>query len=410
VEFCDIVRYLEQQTIFNDLEKIKHMLSLLDLKIDPAKVIVVSGTNGKGTTCATLQTLLIAAKQNIGFFSSPHLIKINERIKFNNEDISDEDFCKVFHAVHAKIQNFDSSYFEYLTLMAAYYFFAVKNVDFAIFEVGLGGTKDASNAIPHSFCAITSLAMDHEDILGNDIIEIAANKFGIIGRNNKVFHTNFINEKVAALASTVAKENSAPLICAYPYDCEVEMTEKYPNFFIRNQWGKFKINLPGERAVENTSLALTIFDNLIENSEQFIQALENVVWPCRMEKLFHKNRQIFLSGDHNPHGIQSLLNLLEYYDYENIHFIVGICYDKNHGEMLQKLKNFRNSHLYLTETPVKTLAVENYDEIFRKSACFASQNPFEAVEAAVLKSNPNDLIIATGSLYLVGMIKKYIEN
>ncbi|MDR2158041.1 MAG: hypothetical protein LBO02_01850, partial [Holosporaceae bacterium] len=135
----NIIRYLENQRGFHDVAVVKRALDALELNIDPKKTIVVAGTNGKGSTCATLQTLLTAARKNVGLYSSPHLVKINERIKFNEENISDEDFYNIFHIVHEKIKKYDPSYFEYLTLMAAYYFFAVKDVDFAIFEVGLGG-------------------------------------------------------------------------------------------------------------------------------------------------------------------------------------------------------------------------------------------------------------------------------
>jgi dihydrofolate synthase/folylpolyglutamate synthase len=405
----DTIRYLEEQTKFNSLDTIKQALHLLDLKIDPEKVIVVAGTNGKGTTCSALQTLLISSGKNVGFFSSPHLIKINERIKFNGTDISDEDFEDVFRRVHAKTRDFQLSYFEYLTLMAACYFFAIKNVDYAIFEVGLGGSEDASNAVPHAISVITSLAMDHEAVLGNNILEIASNKFGIIGEGNRVFHTEFSDERVALRASETAQKFGARLICAYPYACEVEEGGKYPEFFIKNRFGKFRMNLPGKRAAENISLAVTVFDHLIENAGRFLSAIENITWPCRMERVVYKNRDIFLSGDHNPHGVQSLTDILKHYSYERIRFVVGVCYDKNYREMLRKLKILKNSHIYLTETPVKTLSIKDYDPAFLEEADFVSSDPTAALDAAVLSAGCDDLVVVTGSLYLTGEIKKSVS-
>jgi dihydrofolate synthase/folylpolyglutamate synthase len=350
--------------------------------------------------------LLISSGKNVGFFSSPHLIKINERIKFNGTDISDEDFDDIFYKVHAKVKDFELSYFEYLTLMAAYYFFAIKNVDYAIFEVGLGGSKDATNAIPHATSVITSLAMDHEAVLGNNLLEIASNKFGIIGTGNRVFHAEFPDEHIACKAQKTAQKFNASLICSYSYVCEVEKGEKYPEFFIKNRFGKFKMNLPGKRAAENISLAVTVFDHLVENAKQFLSAIESVTWSCRMERVTYKNRDIFLSGDHNPHGIQSLTDILKYYVYEKIHFVVGVCRDKNYCEMLQKLKNLKNSHLYLTETPVRTLSVKDFDKTFLKEADFVSPDPITTLDVAVSRANSNDLVIVTGSLYLTGEIKK----
>jgi dihydrofolate synthase/folylpolyglutamate synthase len=407
----NIIRYLESKKNSNNIELIKRALEALRLEIDPTKVIIVAGTNGKGSTCATLQKLLMASGKNVGFFSSPHLIKINERIKLNDQDILDEDFCKIFNAVHEKVCDFHLSYFEYLTLMAAHYFFTVKNVDFAIFEVGLGGSYDASNAIPHDTSVITKLGLDHESILGDDTLKIAQNKLGIVSSGNKVFHTKFYNEEIIQLSQSIAKKFRANFIEAYAYDCVIDTTGKYPLFGIKTQWGDFKMNLQGRRAAENTSLAATIFDYLVDDDvQQFLPAIAEVNWPGRMEMIYHKNRDVFLSGDHNPQGIQSLLDILQFYNFKNVHFVVGICNDKRHSEMLQELANFRNSNLYLTETPEKTLPLKGYDEIFRKSARFALANPFEALDAAISNAEEEDLIVVTGSLYLIGKIKSLIQR
>ena len=407
----DILRYLESKKKVHDVSLIKCALEALYLEINPAKVIVVGGTNGKGSTCATLQKLLMASGKNIGFFSSPHLIKINERIKFNDEDISIKDFHEVFETVHEKIHDFDLSYFEYLTLMAARYFFAEKNVDFAIFEVGLGGSYDATNAIPHDICAITRLGMDHESILGDHLLKIAQNKLGIISSRNRVFHSKFYDEKVAELALLTAEKFQAKLIEAYSYDCIVDITDRYPSFGIRTKWGDFKMSLQGQRAAENTSLAITIFDHLIDagnDIRQFLPIIAQVNWLGRLEMIGYRGRDIFLSGDHNQQGIQSLLNILQFYNFENIHFVVGICSDKKHSKMLQELTNFKNSYIYLTETPEKTLIIKDYNTIFLNVAKFASANPIDALNRAIANASEKDLIVVTGSLYLVGRIKSLI--
>jgi dihydrofolate synthase/folylpolyglutamate synthase len=252
--------------------------------------------------------------------------------------------------------------------------------------------------------------MDHEAILGNDIAEIASNKFGIISENNKVFHTQFSDERVAGKARKIAEKNNARLICAYSYTYETETEEKYPIFFIKNKYGRFRMNLSGKRAAENTSLAMTVFDHLVDNAELFFSNVKNVIWPCRMEKIRYANRDVFLSGDHNPNGIQSLSDLLKHYAYGDIHFVAGICKDKNHREMLQKLKSLDRSRLYLTETPVKTLSLKDYDDIFLKEADFASPDPIVALNTAVSNAAPEDLIVVTGSLYLTGKIKNHLSD
>ncbi|MDR1983146.1 MAG: hypothetical protein LBQ08_05130 [Holosporaceae bacterium] len=401
----NIVRFLENQRGFHDVALVKRALDALKLEVDPQKVIVVAGTNGKGSTCATLQTLLMAAGKNVGLYSSPHLIKINERIKFNGEDISDDDFFEIFQQVHEKIRPNDLSCFEYLTLMAAYYFFAVKKVDFAIFEVGLGGICDATRSIPHDVSVITKLGLDHEAILGNSLVEIAKNKFGVIGESNKVFHTKFDDAGVVELSQKIAAKHHAELIEAYPHDCVVVNIGEYPDFWIKTQWGNFKMNLQGKRAAENTALATTIFDHLVEDAQKFLPAIGQVNWPGRMEKIRRQNRDVFLSGDHNPQGIDSLLDILRHYNFDKVHLVVGICHDKKHSQMLEKLINFPNFIIYLTETPEKTLSIQDYDQKFLQRAAFISSDPMEVLDVAISRSHKDDLVLATGSLYLIGKIK-----
>ncbi|MDR2794286.1 MAG: hypothetical protein LBB12_00735 [Holosporaceae bacterium] len=407
-DYDSLIKYLEKQDRSHYGEDLENMLRVLELEIDSAKVIVVAGTNGKGTTCAVLQTLLREAGKNVGFFSSPHLEKINERIKFNYRDIDDKEFVDIFCRVNKLIHSYDPSYFEYLTFMAADYFFRhhKNDIDFAIFEVGVGGTLDSTNVIPHDTSAITKIGMDHMDILGDSLEKIARNKFGIIQPNNCVFHAKFPDE-IARLADCYAAAESAQFIEAQECSLRVDFSGKYPTFFIAGPWGEFPLPLPGKRAMENTALAMTIFANIVPNAEKYMYAVEKTYWPGRMEKISHSNREIFFSGDHNVQGIDSLLELLSYYmlGRNNVRFVVGICRDKEHRLMLQKLADFPNSKLYLTETPIKTLKIQEYDQCSREMAVRVDSDAKSALAAAMADAQPNDLIIVTGSLYLVGFLR-----
>ena len=415
--YDEIVEFLQCKSNFNDVSYLKDVLNRLNLKIDPQKIIIVAGTNGKGTTCATLQRLLYGIGKNVGFFSSPHMEKINERIKFNCIDISDEDFCNIFRDICLKFKNSvpNLSHFEWLTVMAAYYFFEIHqdDIDFAILEVGLGGTKDATNMLPHNFSVITKLGFDHMNVLGNTIEEIAANKFGIIQKNNTVFHTKFPGE-ITALQKKYETEKKAKFIESCDYLLSVDKSKYLPQFFVRTPFGKFNIKLPGKRAAENTALALTIFNEIIGPDwsnfhihERIQSFLEDVHWPCRMERVTYRDRTVYLSGDHNPQGIDSLIEVLKHYRYSKIHIIVGICKDKQHDIMLEKLFSISDSIIYLTETPFKTLPVNEYNEKFKKSAAFISANQLETLNYAIDSSYENDLILVTGSLYLTGEIRKH---
>jgi len=400
----EILSFLEKQSEYHTPEEIKRGLDVLGIRFPEHKVILVTGTNGKGSTCITLQTLLISAGKNVGFFSSPHIERINERVKFNGEDISDEDFCRIFRIIHEKVSDFHFSFFEYLMLIACYYFYFEKQIDFVIFEIGLGGTLDATNAIDHDISVITRLGIEHEDVLGKGLISIAENKFGIIRKNNAVFHTKFPKE-ISDIYFKCLSEKNARFFEAPRLNYFVQKN-KYPEYFVEINNQNYKLNLLGERAVENTSLAVEIFKYFIPNYEKYLFALQNVIWSCRMEKIQYKNRDIFLSGDHNPQGIQSLSEILSHFEFENIYFVVATCFDKDSDQMIEQLRSVRNSHIYLTETPIKTLALEDYSEFVKSNVEFSSKDPIKTLNQAVKNADDNDLILITGSLYLTGQIKQ----
>lgn len=404
----EILSFLEKQREYHTPEEIRKGLDVLNINFPPEKVILVTGTNGKGSTCVTLQTLIIAAGKNVGFFSSPHIERINERIKFNGIDISDEDFCRIFRIIHEKIADFHFSFFEYLMLIACYYFYFEKQIDFVIFEIGLGGTLDATNAIDHDVSVITRLGIEHEDVLGKGLISIAENKFGIIRKSNCVFHTKFPKE-ISDVYLKCSSDKNARFFEAPKLNYFIQKN-KYPEYIVKINNQNYRLNLLGKRAVENTSLAIEIFKYLVPNYGKYLHALQDVNWPCRMEKVQYKNRDIFLSGDHNPQGVQSLLEILEHFEFENIYFVIGTCFDKNSDQMIKFLNSIKNSHIYLTETPVKTLALENYSDFAKSEAESLSKNPIELLDQAVEKSSDNDLIIITGSLYLTGLIKQKLAE
>ncbi|GHU16421.1 folylpolyglutamate synthase [Alphaproteobacteria bacterium] len=474
VNYNEIVNYIEDKKSFHRPDFLRTVFELFDFEIDPSKVIIVAGTNGKGTTCAVLQTLLHEAGKNVGFFSSPHLEKVNERIKYNCIDVSDEKFCDLFFKVHEVAQGYDLSFFEYLTFIAIYHFFVShkNDIDFAIFEVGIGGTLDSTNIIPHDTSVITALGIDHTETLGNSLMDIAKNKFGIISENNSVIvapqavraiqaftESALTSQSLSAYLSTgidsinACAIRTARFIEAYDCSMQVDTFGKYPQFSISTPFGEFKLPLPGMRAMENTALAITIFHHLVENAERYMYAIEKTYWPGRMEKvvvaphaliasppaewLRHRHllednvcaacREIYLSGDHNVQGIESLLALLPYYtatvraaactcnvetisakkNVASVMFVVGICRDKDHDSMLQKLMDFPGAKLYLTETPVKTLKIQEYSRRYLDAAECVNANPQMALEAAITDAAPDDLIVVTGSLYLVGLIRSY---
>lgn len=366
----------------------------------PEKIILVAGTNGKGTTSATLTHLLRNAGKKVGLYTSPHLVSVNERINCNN-DISNCDFEEAFEYVHKNSveSGIRLSHFEYLTLMAYYHFFLKNEVDYAVFEVGLGGLYDATNVIPHKTCVLTKMGIDHENRLGNNLLDIAKNKFGIIQDTQKVIHLPF-TEEIKSLTNNI----DAEFIECCHFDMHIE---EGPTFAIKTKYGNAKLALLGKRACENTALALTVFEELGYNPSCYLDCLSTVKWPGRMEKVVFNDRQIFLSGDHNEQGIESLIEILSHFDYSHVHFIVGIAKDKNYNSILKKLSKVENSQIYLTETPYKTRYLQDYENWLNNCAAYDAnwENLINKIP-----QNGKDIIIITGSLYLVGLVKSKLSG
>ena len=404
----EILKFINVFGKANKPGELKQYLEMLGINFPPEKVIIVAGTNGKGTTCVTLQKLLIASGKNVGLFTSPHIKKINERIKYNGVDISDENFEKVFEKVHNVLKDFRLSGFEYLTMIAAYYFYYSCKIDYLILEVGLGGTLDSTNAFDHKINVITKLGLDHENILGKGIENIAENKLGIIHDGGIVFHFPFPTEAIP-LAQKIQKEKHAKFFQIDEPDFFIDESEREPKYFIKINEKNYKLNLLGRRAVEDTNVAVAVFKYLEPDCEKYLQVLNDVYWPCRMEKVKYLGKDIFLSGDHNPQGISSLIEILEHFRFDSIYFVIGTCYDKNHEKMLEMLSKVKHSHICLTETPEKTLAIDQYTKSELERAEFIDADPVSALQFACEKSKKEDLVVVTGSLYLTGFIASTIE-
>lgn len=382
--------------------------------VDPKKVIVVSGTNGKGTTCAALQSLLVEAGQKVGFYSSPHLISTTERIRIGGIPISEKDFVDVLQDCHQLIVNCELSHFEALTLMAGHYFFSKKwnhQLDFVILEVGLGGTYDATNAFPHKYCMITKLGLDHANILGSTLLSIAENKFGIVTTKSIVVH-HPLPEEVMELKYEVQKSTNSNWVEAEVATFHKNTKKSELSYQVHYMGLKIDINILGYRAFENVMTAITMFQILGFDIESGYKGLNKIVWQGRMQKVHWAGLQapLYLSGDHNLQGIESLIEILKDFHWENLYVVAGIGADKDVSLMLEKLTMLRNVRLYLTETSFKGTSVDNYPKDFLNKALMANKDPSVLLEAIAQSAGPQDLCVVTGSLYLVGDILKSIAT
>ncbi len=418
--YNEAVEFLESLQIMPKtmpgLQKIERALVKTDWysQLDPNRIIVVAGTNGKGTTCAALEALLSAAGQRVGFYSSPHLVSTTERIRFNSLPISEDDFLKLFNQCEEIIKSCELSHFEAITLMAGHYYFSREwglNPDFVILEVGLGGTYDATNAFPHKFSIVTKLGLDHTQILGNSIVEVAKNKFGIITKKGIVVYHPLPSE-ILPLKLEIQKNTNSNWIESEKAELKVKTSGGEPQYFLNYMGLSFEINIPGVRAAENVMNAVTMFHAMgfvLEGNEK---ALSNIKWNGRMQKLKlpEWNCPLYLSGDHNLQGVESLLDILKNHSWNTLHLVVGIGADKDSDTMLKKFLELARVKLYLTESPFKGRKVTDYLPEAVAVAAGKSDDVIALLQSVRQEAKAGDLCVVTGSLYLVGAVLKNVQG
>lgn len=410
--YFKIVQELEGRGVMPDrppsLGVIHEALGQLKHPIDPRKVVLIAGTNGKGSTAASLEALLLSAGKKVGLYTSPHLMDTVERIRLNGREIQRSEFVELFQKVNEEVGNPHLTHFEMLTLMA-HQFFALKEVDYALFEVGLGGTWDATNAIPHHFCAIAEISFDHQHILGDTLEEIAANKFGIVSQGSQVVHLP-LDSSLESLAGQTRDRTGSDWTVVKR--CEGEWIDadhalKEPSYKLRTPWGEVFPALIGQRMCRNLSLALTVFEKLGFDPMNFLSALEKIRWGGRMERLDYKGFPVSLSGDHNEQGIQSLLEILPHFKWNTLHILAGVGIRKDLNPILRALFDIPRSRLILTQPSFQGRSKEEYGDWIERAAAFYP-SPSEALDRILEQARDGDRVLVSGSLYLVGDIRKKI--
>lgn len=374
------------------LEPMQRALARTGLKIPPRRNLIVAGTNGKGSVAATLSRLLTDQGLRVGLYTSPHLITTRERFRIGDEDLSEAAFVALHREITREREGGpwakDLTHFEALTLMAALAFWGPSQegpVDWAIWEVGLGGLFDATNAIPHHFCAITSLGMDHQNLLGATLPEIARQKWGVIPPGGRVVSAPLAEELREAWAAHVQATR-----------CEGSFAPS-----AGTPWKPVSLALAGPRGESNTRLALAVFEALGFDPGVAQASLPRVRWPGRLSPLPGFVCPAWVSGDHNLPGVESLIEALQAAGtpWETLHLIVGIGRDKEAGAMLRLLNGLPRVALYLTETPFKPLPIQDYPPC---GARFAHPDPGVVLKRVRAIARPADQVGVTGSLYLVG--------
>ena len=385
--YNDALKYLDWLCVFGikeGLERIKELAAALDNPQNFYRTIHVAGTNGKGSVCAMLAEILKVHGLKVGLFTSPHLESYCERIKINDENISEEDFAEMIFRV--KDCNVVATHFEVLTA-AAFLYFKIRAVDVAVIEVGLGGTFDSTNIITPELSIITNVALDHENILG-DLKNIALNKAGIIKEKIPIV-TGATGEPLEIIRA-VAKEKNSSLYEVNPHQLKSD---------------SYQLNLRGEYQKFNAAIAIKAAQILGVNDEKIFSALSKVEWAGRFEVV----ENFVIDGAHNPHGATALRESLDKnFPHGKRIWLFGVLKDKNFNDMIKIL--FRpNDFVIVTKVPSERAAEpEMICEILHERGieCVAVENNFAAVER--FKNSDGDVKILAGSLYLIGAVRKFL--
>ena len=385
----------------------------------------IAGTNGKGSTAAMLESIVRAAGLKTALYTSPHLERINERIRKNGEEISNEAFAAAWTRVHAAIESLMASgklpahptFFECITAMA-FVAFAEAHVEFAIYEVGLGGRLDATNIVEPEVAVITPVDFDHENFLGNSIASIAAEKAGIIKRGAIVVTSQNRPEALAVIARR-AKEFGAPLLdvnAEWALEDIKSSAGLYTSVVHPKNSPDQKISiaplLPGRFQLQNalmTAVAAKVLSRTqVSISDEAIErGISSARWPGRLERIFEKP-DVYLDGAHNPAGAKELLKFWnENFAGRKIILVYGAMRDKAVDEITGLL--FPRADTVILTTPRQPRAI-SATVLAEMTADFAPHalaiaDPAKAVQHAIQNAQHDDAIFVTGSLYLVGDVR-----
>ncbi len=408
-----------------ELDTILNILKFLNNPHKNYKTVHIAGTNGKGSTATYIASILRKAGFKTGIYTSPHLIKFNERICINTEQISNEDVVKTYEAVNAvDIGKRKATFFEIATAMA-FYHFSKENVDIAVMETGMGGRYDATNIIKPEVSVITNLSIEHTDYLGNTIKALAGEKGGIIKQNTPVI-TGVSQPSGIEVINRISKEKKASL-----YSLK-------KNFAIRKNPGRLTyaykgigldikdlvIPLPGDHQKENVSLAIAACELLfkkLSKTDKNVKLTRDLVkqglgiakWPGRLENVMEKPL-VIIDGAHNKKAAQVLGRHLEKtLDGKKLTLVIGILDDKPYEEMLSSLVPCADSIIITKakidrslDPPVLKDAVKK----FGKKKVTIIEDVKEAVEHAVSSTSANDAVCIAGSLYVAGEAKEKFDN
>ncbi len=399
------------------LASISRLMRGLGNPQDRFSSIHIAGTNGKGSIAAFLSSVLAHGGYKVGLYTSPHLVRFNERIQINGRPISDKDVARVAEVVQRiYTQGEPPTFFECATAMA-FYHFASEKVDWAVLETGMGGRYDATNVVHPEVSIISNISMEHQEYLGNTLAKIAREKAGIIKRNAGIV-TGTRQKSALKVIEQVATEKEVPL---YRLGKEIRIRKNKEGSFtylgIGRRWPQVKIGMIGDHQVTNAALALGALELLQKKGvyltdEAVYEGLAATRWPGRLE-VFSRKPFILLDGAHNPSAVRTLKKFLENsFSSRRLTMVVGVLEDKAWKPMLRDLASV--AHRIILTRPQYERAADPHElaSFLRplKQDLVVIPKLSDAISFALEETSKADAVCITGSLYTVGDARAYLDS
>ena len=395
------------------LQRTRELLSLLGDPQDKLRFVHVAGTNGKGSTCAMLSSILQAAGYRTGLYTSPYVNRFNERIALNGTPISDQDLVDIFERIRPIVDAMANppSEFELITC-AAMLFYWERRCDIVVLEVGMGGEFDSTNVIKTPLLAIiTAMGFDHMQYLGNTMTEIASAKAGIIkpGGTTLIYGENPEADRV--FQDTCDRMGSRLVVTDHSRITDHAHT-LHGHDLSFGPYAHIRLPLIGSHQVKNAAVVLTAVEELQKvglsiPDRAVYEGMASVWWPARMELLSEKP-VFLLDGGHNPHGFRAAAaTLSELFPDQKVTVMMGVMADKDHGDMIRHLLPLAKRFIAVRPDSPRAMS----DEALAEEICSMGGTAVpggtvkHGVDLMLSEAKPDDVLLAIGSLYMAGDIR-----
>lgn len=418
------------------IDKIRCALSYLDNPHKGLPVIHITGTNGKGSTTTYLKQLLLIQGLSVGAFTSPHIMRFNERFSYNGMNISDEDLIRITERMVDVNDYMESTeygklvFFELYTVMMALYF-NEKQPDVCLIEVGIGGENDCTNVFDAQLVILTTIGLDHEDLLGDTVEAVAKEKSGLIKENAVVITGPIQDSPLQVVTDRVTDKNGYQYKFGidYGFSNAVNLGEYGSSFdfWLMSRGEKlsygFQISMLGEYQIDNATIALRAFcawmlmNSEIVDFDQAYQYLKETNWMARMERISN-NPVIYIDGAHNAHGLTALKKLVyQYFPNKRLTILYAGLSTKNQDEQLPILNAFDAEKIYLTQFDhQKAMSIDDFVEVADESnrlhkssfELAADWEEFVINYSREFSQSVDRVLLITGSLYFVADVRQFI--